>query len=199
YDQGDCCWCDCSDSSCPSMGDESYDCRDPFSECFDDDDDAVDDDDAPTPAPVTTTLATPGPSPIATPEPTTTPAPSTRDLTSAPGTPVSSATSQLVVSPSETTSTTSSCIDEQVGDGYCDAENNNETCLYDGGDCCECTCDTDATYPCGTPEYDCLDSRGTTCDDVTTASSSTSLYNANAVFALGISCAMVLVSTVATS
>ncbi|CAN0549896.1 unnamed protein product, partial [Ectocarpus sp. 12 AP-2014] len=21
YDQGDCCWCDCSDSSCPSMGD----------------------------------------------------------------------------------------------------------------------------------------------------------------------------------
>ncbi|CAN0220126.1 unnamed protein product, partial [Ectocarpus sp. 13 AM-2016] len=80
-------------------------------------------------------------------------------------------------------------------------ENNNETCLYDGGDCCECTCDTDATYPCGTPEYDCLDSRGTTCDgkDVTTASSSTSLYNAKAVFALGISCAMVLVSTLAAS
>lgn len=50
YDQGDCCWCDCSDSDCPPMNDESYDCRNPFSECFDDDDavdndDAVDDDD----------------------------------------------------------------------------------------------------------------------------------------------------------
>ncbi|CAN0370169.1 unnamed protein product, partial [Ectocarpus sp. 8 AP-2014] len=27
-----------------------------------------------------------------------------------------------------------------VGNGWCDDENNNELCDYDGGDCCECTC-----------------------------------------------------------
>lgn len=27
-----------------------------------------------------------------------------------------------------------------VGNGYCDPENNNEACGWDGGDCCECTC-----------------------------------------------------------
>jgi len=27
-----------------------------------------------------------------------------------------------------------------VGDGWCDATNNNEICNYDGGDCCPCTC-----------------------------------------------------------
>ncbi|CAN0431193.1 unnamed protein product, partial [Ectocarpus sp. 12 AP-2014] len=25
-------------------------------------------------------------------------------------------------------------------DGWCDQDNNNEICGYDGGDCCECTC-----------------------------------------------------------
>lgn len=31
---------------------------------------------------------------------------------------------------------------------------------------CECTCDTDANYTCGTPEYDCLDPSGDTCEGV---------------------------------
>ena len=30
------------------------------------------------------------------------------------------------------------------GDGYCHHQNNNEGCNYDGGDCCECTCDPQA-------------------------------------------------------
>ncbi|CAM9833989.1 unnamed protein product, partial [Ectocarpus sp. 12 AP-2014] len=28
-----------------------------------------------------------------------------------------------------------------IGDGWCDEDNNNELCAYDGGDCCECTCE----------------------------------------------------------
>ncbi|CAM9504736.1 unnamed protein product, partial [Ascophyllum nodosum] len=27
-----------------------------------------------------------------------------------------------------------------IGNGYCNSENNNEACGWDGGDCCECTC-----------------------------------------------------------
>jgi hypothetical protein len=34
-----------------------------------------------------------------------------------------------------------------ISDGYCDAGNNNETCEWDGGDCCESTC-VDADYAC---------------------------------------------------
>eukprot|EP00903_Cladosiphon_okamuranus_P013864 g12899.t1 len=117
-------------------------------------------------------------------------------------TPQPSTGDRVVTPPPETTSTTSLCNELRVGDGYCDNENNNETCLWDGGDCCECTCDTDTTYPCGVPAYECLDPRGT-CESVgeTTAASSSpsSLYKANIVFALGIGCAVKLVSIVATS
>ncbi|CAM9785170.1 unnamed protein product, partial [Ectocarpus fasciculatus] len=28
-----------------------------------------------------------------------------------------------------------------LGDGWCDLRNNNAECGYDGGDCCECTCE----------------------------------------------------------
>ncbi|SVE56460.1 uncharacterized protein METZ01_LOCUS509314, partial [marine metagenome] len=34
-----------------------------------------------------------------------------------------------------------------VGDGYCDSNNNNQACGYDGGDCCEQTC-VDGDYTC---------------------------------------------------
>ena len=30
-----------------------------------------------------------------------------------------------------------SCITSYIGDGYCDDDNNNEACQYDGGDCCD--------------------------------------------------------------
>lgn len=41
-----------------------------------------------------------------------------------------------------------------VGDGSCDAENNNDECGYDGGDCCLCTCSGRA---CGLTGFDCSD------------------------------------------
>ncbi|CAM9903213.1 unnamed protein product [Ectocarpus sp. 8 AP-2014] len=32
------------------------------------------------------------------------------------------------------------CREDDIGDGYCQLQNNNAECGYDGGDCCECTC-----------------------------------------------------------
>ena len=46
----------------------------------------------------------------------------------------------------------SSCINgniEWIGDGVCDAVNNNKGCLYDGGDCCMCTCTDGQIWRCG--------------------------------------------------
>ena len=63
-----------------------------------------------------------------------------------------------------------------ISDGYCDAGNNNETCEWDGGDCCSSTC-VPSTYdcdesgqfygPCAT--NDCLDPNGNNddCADTT--------------------------------
>lgn len=44
-----------------------------------------------------------------------------------------------------------SCVYSYMGDGYCDAGNNNEVCSYDGGDCCEncCTVPEGSDYECG--------------------------------------------------
>lgn len=36
-----------------------------------------------------------------------------------------------------------------IRDGICDSVNNNSACDYDGGDCCECTCQEDLDYECG--------------------------------------------------
>ena len=41
-----------------------------------------------------------------------------------------------------------------IGDGLCNAENNNQACGYDGGDCCLCTCSASA---CVYSNFDCLD------------------------------------------
>ena len=35
---------------------------------------------------------------------------------------------------------------ENVGNGQCDLDNNNEGCLFDGGDCCECTRTNDESF-----------------------------------------------------
>ena len=35
------------------------------------------------------------------------------------------------------TSKEAPCIESYIGDGYCDDDNNNEACQYDGGDCCD--------------------------------------------------------------
>ncbi len=47
-------------------------------------------------------------------------------------------------------------VPEWVSDGWCDPENNSENCDWDGGDCCESTCES-TEYPCGVEGYDCLD------------------------------------------
>ena len=59
------------------------------------------------------------------------------------------------------------CVDPDVyscshpmwsGDGWCDIENNTPACLWDGGDCCEDTCNNDhATFECGQNGYKCRD------------------------------------------
>ena len=54
----------------------------------------------------------------------------------------------------------SSCINgniEYIGDGVCDADNNNKGCLYDGGDCCMCTCNNGPFYRCGYVGFSCVD------------------------------------------
>ena len=37
---------------------------------------------------------------------------------------------------------------ENIGDGYCDPQNNVESCGFDAGDCCASTCES-STYTCG--------------------------------------------------
>eukprot|EP00903_Cladosiphon_okamuranus_P014629 g13565.t1 len=48
-----------------------------------------------------------------------------------------------------------------IGDGYCNVENNNELCGWDGGDCCYCTCDSGDGDPWGcspnTSVFNCKD------------------------------------------
>lgn len=43
-----------------------------------------------------------------------------------------------------------------MDDGYCDQSNNNAECEWDGGDCCDCTCEDGPVYPCGS-YFDCRD------------------------------------------
>eukprot|EP00553_Chaetoceros_curvisetus_P014054 CAMPEP_0204641784 /NCGR_PEP_ID=MMETSP0717-20131115/51329_1 /ASSEMBLY_ACC=CAM_ASM_000666 /TAXON_ID=230516 /ORGANISM="Chaetoceros curvisetus" /LENGTH=250 /DNA_ID=CAMNT_0051662495 /DNA_START=593 /DNA_END=1341 /DNA_ORIENTATION=+ len=42
-----------------------------------------------------------------------------------------------------------------IGDGYCDPECNNLDHQWDGGDCCESTCNGGASFDCGYNGYDC--------------------------------------------
>ena len=49
-------------------------------------------------------------------------------------------TSSGTTTPIETTSTTASCNQGWIGDGYCDDINNNVDCSFDGGDCCGTVC-----------------------------------------------------------
>ena len=53
-----------------------------------------------------------------------------------------------------------SCINgniEYIGDGWCNLENNNKECLYDGGDCCMCTCTNGPISSCGSFGFWCVD------------------------------------------
>ena len=47
-----------------------------------------------------------------------------------------------------------------IANGYCDTFdviNNVEECRYDGGDCCECTCQDTQDHSCGENGYSCID------------------------------------------
>ena len=44
-----------------------------------------------------------------------------------------------------------------IGDGVCDKMNNNKACGWDGGDCCECTCNAEACFSDVGTELNCLD------------------------------------------
>ena len=59
----------------------------------------------------------------------------------------------------------SSCINgniERIGDGVCQSNNNNKGCLYDGGDCCMCTCTNGQFSRCGYFGFSCVDPDVTT-------------------------------------
>ncbi|CAM9310619.1 unnamed protein product, partial [Ectocarpus fasciculatus] len=68
---------------------------------------------------------------------------------------------------------TENCDSRDIGDGYCDPENNTQECAYDGGDCCECTCESselwdryDSTsctsyFDCQDPTAPCFDEEST--------------------------------------
>ena len=49
----------------------------------------------------------------------------------------------------------------RIGDGYCDPDNNKAECNYDGGDCCECTCEVgffaDDDSAGGCSQFACID------------------------------------------
>ena len=46
---------------------------------------------------------------------------------------------------------------ETIADGRCHNPNNIESCSYDGGDCCPCTCKDGLQYKCGSNGYRCRD------------------------------------------
>eukprot|EP00903_Cladosiphon_okamuranus_P014053 g13063.t1 len=52
-----------------------------------------------------------------------------------------------------------------IGDGYCNIDNNNELCNYDGGDCCECTCASDDDYWGCSTGFACIDPHAECVDD----------------------------------
>eukprot|EP00903_Cladosiphon_okamuranus_P012680 g11859.t1 len=74
-------------------------------------------------------------------DPTPPPTPGTpAPTTPAPTTPAPTTPAPTTPAPTTPTPTMPGCNDERIGDIYCDHENNNERCSYDGGDCCNCYC-----------------------------------------------------------
>ncbi|CAN0077880.1 unnamed protein product, partial [Scytosiphon promiscuus] len=50
------------------------------------------------------------------------------------------------------------CDTVSMANARCDPENNNAECAYDGGDCCECTCEDRPPHTlCGYDGFACID------------------------------------------
>lgn len=43
-----------------------------------------------------------------------------------------------------------------IGNGRCDAANNNPSCAFDAGDCCACTCVDGPVHSCADSVFDCV-------------------------------------------
>lgn len=55
------------------------------------------------------------------------------------------------------TSEAATCFEAWKSDGFCDEQNNNPSCDYDGGDCCQCSCLDSPSYFCGSNGFSCRD------------------------------------------
>lgn len=53
-----------------------------------------------------------------------------------------------------------------IGDGRCDRRNNVESCGFDDGDCCPCTCDSSRHSNCGEGGYNCTDPSATSLENL---------------------------------
>eukprot|EP00903_Cladosiphon_okamuranus_P012010 g11277.t1 len=107
---------------------------------------------------------TPGNPAPSTPAPST-PAPSTP----APTTPAPTTPAPTTPAPTTPAPTPPECNLDLMGNVYCDLENNNEQCSYDGGDCCNCYCIRfpidgycrfHAPFDCVDPDSPCFQGNG---------------------------------------
>merc|ERR1712083_945905 len=57
------------------------------------------------------------------------------------------------------------CIESYIGDGYCDDDNNNDACQFDGGDCCN---QSSIKWNMYCYECECLTAAATTTSEPTT-------------------------------
>merc|ERR1712168_1270075 len=57
------------------------------------------------------------------------------------------------------------CIKSYIGDGYCDDDNNNDACQFDGGDCCK---QSSIKWNMYCYECECLTAAATTTSEPTT-------------------------------
>jgi hypothetical protein len=94
----------------------------------------------------------------------------------------------------------------RLGDGRCDDDYNTKECNWDGGDCCEETCDpTYAYFECGAPEnpYDCKDETFSTATTTSTSlpetSSVTTIESATTTVDIGSSSATSTIGSSTTS
>jgi C1A family cysteine protease len=99
---------------------------------------------------------------IPTTEPTPDPTPPT-PIPPSPPPPTNNPTNFPSLFPTSSPTYMAACAIEYIGDGFCDHDNNNHACDYDGGDCCESSCQSTVyTCPSGQGFVNCIDPSATT-------------------------------------